>query len=154
MATKADFSPEEWGLVYWAPKAAAGVIMEADLTFMSAAKETIAVMKAGHAARDKYPGNPLIQDLIPKARMKGEPEIPEPKSPFPNLKADDVIAKIREAVALVQQKAPAQAADYKAFVLELANVAANASGEGFLGTGQKVSEKEKAILDKLTAALA
>ena len=66
MATKADFTPEEWGLIYWAPKAAAGTIMEADLTFMSAAKETIAVMKAGNAAREKYPNNKVIQDLIPE----------------------------------------------------------------------------------------
>jgi len=154
MATKADFTPEEWGLIYWAPKAAAGTIMEADLTFISAAKETIAVMKAGNAAREKYPNNKVIQDLIPKARMKDEPVVAEPKSPFPGLNSDQVVAKVKEAVALMQAKAPQEAAEYKAFCLELANVAANASGEGFLGTGKAVSAKEQAVLDKLAAALA
>lgn len=157
MTRKTDFTPEEWALVQNAPTAAAGAVIQADMTFVSAIKEVLAVSRAGVAARQKYRSNELIQDILPgEPPMKGAPKPVEAvKSPFDvaGITLDQVIEKTRDALALVQAKAPAEAGEYKSLILELCDVAANASGEGFLGTGKKVSDKEAAFLAKLKAAL-
>jgi hypothetical protein len=155
MTRQTDFTPEEWALVQNAPTAAAGAVIQADMTFVSAVKEVLAVSRAGVAAREKYKHNELLLDVLPAGpRMKGDPVPVQAKSPFDGITQDQGIEKVREAVAVVQAKAtPSEAAEYKALILELSELAANASGEGFLGTGKKVSDKEAAFLAKLKAAL-
>jgi hypothetical protein len=58
------------------------------------------------------------------------------------------IDALRSAAAIVDQKAPSDAAAYKAWLVHLANNVAEASSEGgFLGFGGvTVSEAEKATL--------
>ncbi len=154
MTTKNDFSADEWALVYNTPTAAAGTVMAADQHVLDVVKETLAVAKAGDRAREKYKDNAIVLETIPRPRMKDEPIVAAPKSPYLGLDQDGCVAKIREACELVARKAtPAEAAQYKEYILELCDVAANASGEGFMGTGPKVSEKEAAFLAKLKAAL-
>ena len=62
---------------------------------------------------------------------------------------------LRSAAAIVDQKAPSDAAAYRAWLLYIANNVAEASKEGgFLGFGGvAVSEAEKATLAEIAAAL-
>jgi hypothetical protein len=65
------------------------------------------------------------------------------------------IDALRSAAAIMDQKAPSDAAAYKAWLVHLANSVAEASSEGgFLGFGGvTVSEAEKATLSEISAAL-
>ena len=65
------------------------------------------------------------------------------------------IEALRSAAAVVDQKAPADAASYKAWLLHTANAVAEASKEGgFLGFGGvAVSDAEKTTLAEIATAL-
>jgi hypothetical protein len=65
------------------------------------------------------------------------------------------IDALRSAAAVVERKAPSDAAAYKAWLLQIANNVAEASKEGgFLGFGGVVvSDAEKATLSEIAAAL-
>jgi hypothetical protein len=62
---------------------------------------------------------------------------------------------LRSAAAIIDQKAPAEAAAYKAWLLHIASNVAEASKEGgFLGFGGvAVSDAEKATLSEIASAL-
>jgi hypothetical protein len=69
---------------------------------------------------------------------------------------DELPERIREAVTTLEQKAtPEEAAEYRQFVLRVADVVAHAHKEGgVLGIGGKeVSEQEQAVLDDLASLL-
>jgi hypothetical protein len=66
-----------------------------------------------------------------------------------------LIDRCKQAVALVEQKSPAEAQDYKRWLLSMAHSTAAASKEGgFLGFGGTVvSETETAAVRDLALAL-
>jgi len=69
---------------------------------------------------------------------------------------DKLMSLVRAGAAAVAQRSPAEAAAYKASVLKVAQVTAEAAKDGgFLGIGGKlISDDEQAALDALKAALA
>jgi hypothetical protein len=69
---------------------------------------------------------------------------------------DELPERIREAVSILEQKSsPEEAAEYRQFILRVADVVAHAHKEGgVLGIGGKeVSEQEQAVLDELANLL-
>ena len=64
MATKADFSHDEWMKVIEAPMLAGVAISMLDMGVISFAKEFSAMLKAVIAAKNDYAGNPLVQAVI------------------------------------------------------------------------------------------
>jgi hypothetical protein len=70
--------------------------------------------------------------------------------------ADRILGTIKEGVALVRAKNPADAATYSAMVMNVAQKTAEAAKEGgFLGIGgTQVSKEEQAALDAIRAAVA
>ena len=68
---------------------------------------------------------------------------------------DACIETLRQAAAIVDAKAPADAAAYKAWLQQISQHVAEASNEGvFLGIGGvPVSEAEKATLTEISSAL-
>jgi hypothetical protein len=144
MTTKADFNAEEWEQIAQAPALAGLMVIFADRG--GTIRETIALGKAYAEAR-REGGTELIQEVVASPsqvdpRSVGGPEqLPE---------------RIREAVAILEQKATSEeAADYRQFILRVADVVAHAHKEGgVLGIGGKeVSEQEQAALDQLASTL-
>jgi hypothetical protein len=73
----------------------------------------------------------------------------------PDVAAATAVAKINEAMAVLNGKATAEEiAEYKAFIYACCDRVANAAGSGLFGSGDpKVSRKEAAALAQIKAAL-
>lgn len=150
MATKADFSNEEWTKVMEAPLLAGMGISLLDIGVVSFAKELHAMIKAVVEAKANYAGNPLVQAVIADFESKADtqPAPPEKKN------SDAILADIGQIVAIVDAKAAGdEARGFKTFLFGISEQVANASGSGFLGFGEKVSDDEKAFLTKLKSTL-
>ena len=146
MTTKSQFNAEEWERVAQAPALASLMVMLADRG--GAIRESIALGKAYAEAR-RDAGSELIEQLV------ASPPRLDPGSVRPLAQAPEQLPqRIREAVGTVQGKAtPEEAAQYRSFILRVADVVAHAAKEGgVLGIGGKeVSEQEQAVLDELSA---
>jgi hypothetical protein len=109
-------------------------------------RETIALGKAYSEAR-REGGTELIQEVV------ASPSRVDPRSVGG---PDQLPGRIREAVTILEQKTtPEEAAEYRQFILRVADVVAHAHKEGgVLGIGGKeVSEQEQAVLDELANLL-
>ena len=158
MVAKTDLTTEEWNLLLGAPTLAAMAVTLADPSGlfgmlkegMSSGRAVLAAMKDPHAdalaqalAHDlaTSEGRHAVSATL-KANLAGKPPA--------EMKAE-VLQSLGRVAALVDQRAPAEAAGFKTWLLHIAEQAAEASTEGgFLGFGGiRVSDAEKATLDDL-----
>lgn len=162
MANKASFRPEEWtkvlesvavtGMAVTAaePSGLWGMLMEAfaggaALAAAKADANANELVKAAIADFETPEGRAAVQEAL-KQRFKGA-------------EATDVVPRaletLRQASAILDAKAPADAPAFKAWLNSIAAKVAEASKEGgFLGFGGvQVSEAEKATLAEIAAAL-
>ncbi|MBO0723204.1 MAG: hypothetical protein J2P41_20440, partial [Blastocatellia bacterium] len=99
--------------------------------------------------------NELIKAIAGDLKSRGgKPELPTVSKDRADIK-NMLIERCQEAVELVQRKSPAEADEYKEWLLELAQATAEASKEGgFLGIGGTlVSDEERRAVDNLAIAL-
>ena len=161
MASKADFTPDEWTKLLESPMMAGLAITAAEPSGLwGLLKESLSSGWALLEARTSGP-NELIKALATdfgtsegrtaardgvQARLSGSK---------PAEIRDKAIAALREAAAIVDAKAPAEADAFKEWLKQIAQKAAEASSEGgFLGFGGvQVSEAEKATLAEIASAL-
>lgn len=161
MAKQDAFSSDEWALLRLAPTlVSAGVAAAEPSGIFSSIKEAAAGAGAMKEALAAASGNELFAALAADGSIPG---MPDPKSllgegtreqQMANFKAV-VLERVKQAVALVAQKAsPAEADAYRQMIVAIAGKAANASKEGgFLGFGGvRVSDKEQAFLDEVKRA--
>ena len=144
MTTKSQFNAEEWDRVTQAPALAALRVMLADRG--GVIRESIALGKAYAEAR-RDAGGELIEGLV-----TSPPQLDPSSMGQPDQLREQLPERIRAAVQTVEEKAtPEEAEQYRAFILRVADVVANAAKEGgVLGIGGKpVSEQEQAVLDEL-----
>jgi hypothetical protein len=149
MTSKAAFNAEEWATVTAGPPLAGLIVIAAERG--GTLRESMEMGRAYKEARQRQPEAQLLDELLtsPPALESGEFKTPEELR-------ERGIAQLREAVALVDEKADAaEAAAYRAFVMELAERAAHAHKTGgFLGFGgHEVSDNERAALDEIGAAI-
>ena len=87
--------------------------------------------------------------------VSAKPEVDRTRFKTPEELKEHSLQNLREAVELVSSKGtPEELAEYKKFILGLADRVANARKEGFLGLGgERVSEDEQAALREIEAAL-
>lgn len=149
MARKADFNAEQWDAVVAGPPAAGLIVIAADRG--GVLKESLSIARAYQEARGAQGGNGLIDDLVAS---------PPPVQPVQARSADqlrtDALQRLRDAVAAVQATGDAEDLDaYRAFVLGVAQRAAEASKEGgILGIGgERVSAAEREAIDEIGRAL-
>ena len=140
MSGKADFSEQEWDLVREGPPAAGMVVLTASRggTF----RETWAMAKSYTEARQQHGASQLLDDLAgerPDLKRYGSPEELEQEG----------LGRLRDAVALVEQKSPEDVEAYKNFTLAVAERVAEAHKE----EGQSVSGGEQEAMEKIRAAL-
>jgi hypothetical protein len=143
MTGSADFTPEEWDAVLEGPTSAGMIVATAERggTF----REAFAMAKAFAEARKEHGDSELLDEIVSE-----KPEMDRTKSRSPEELKANGLERIREAVALVEQKAtPEELADYRRFTLTLANRVAGAKEEG----DQPVSDSETAAIEEIRAAL-
>ena len=148
MTGKADFSPEEWELVLGAPPSAGLVVATAQRggTF----RESFSIAKAYAEARKRHGDSELLDAIV-----SAKPEMDVKRYSSASELERDLLQKIRDAVALVGQKATPEEADaYRRFIADLAERVAEAHREGFLGlTGDRVSEAEREAIERIKEAV-
>src|SRR5262245_4795789 len=144
MATQRDFTTDEWKNISAAPLMAGLMVTLADVGGpVGVAKEAVAVSKAISESATGSAGE-LVRALSEAFKSGARPEMPSvPKDREQALSA--FVAACRNAAATVAAKSPAEAQEFKTWLVSIASEAAEASKEGGLlgwgGTG--VSEHEK-----------
>ena len=138
MATKADFTEEEWDTLQRGVTGAGMYVSLADRDFTDSFGEARALAKYiadNHANSDSA----LIRDIA-RVHSSGFGFKTSPQK-----LEDDTLGALRDSVALLSAKAPDEVEAYKALVLGGANHVADAKGG--------VKEAESAALAKITEVL-
>ncbi len=140
MATKADYSADEWQILQWATMNTMAYLSLADPGFWDSFKEATGAAKF-LAAEQKSNTNPLILDLLGDVRTKRDKEA----TSNPTTLADEVTERVTQAVAIVTEKDAADVDAFKTFILGLAEATA-AAVDG-------VGPTEAAAISKIEIAL-
>ncbi len=162
MASKATFAAEEWQLLLESPMLAAMAVTVAEPSGLwGTIKEGFAASGALGRAKVDASSNPLIKAVVAdfetaegrsvardglKARLSGSK---------PAEIKEKAVESLRQVAALLDAKAPEDAAAFKGWLQTIAREVAEAAKEGgFLGFGGvQVSEAEKATLAEIASAL-
>ena len=163
MADKSSFTKEEWTLLLESPMMAGMAVTAADPSGLwGLLKESFAGGNALAKALSDPGANSLVKALATdfstaEARSAARDGL---KAKFANSKPADVKAKsidtLRQVSALLQAKAPGDAAAFKSWLRQISQTTAEAASEGggLLGFGGvQVSEAEKATLAEISSAL-
>ena len=162
MSSKEDYTPEQWQLLIDVPPMVGTAVMVAGKSGLGSLKEAFALASGVLSGKHGYEDNQLIQSLIESRLKDGQRSQIESltdnpyRSKQPPELADEVAQKCQQANQLLAEKSTVQeAGGYKQWVLAVGQKVAEAAKEGgFLGVGgERVSESEREVLDKLTAAL-
>jgi hypothetical protein len=143
MTGKADFTPEEWDAVLEGPTSAGTIVSTAERggTF----REAFAIAKSFAEARKEHGDSALLDEIV-----SSKPEVDRTRAHSPEEARQHGLERIREAIALVEQKAsPEEVEDYRRFVISLAERVAGAKSEG----EQPQSDAESAAIAEITQAL-
>jgi hypothetical protein len=158
MATKADFTPEEWKQLKNAPMNAAMYIVTASPSGpIGLVKELVAVGTAVADLQKDAGAPPLLKELFPagegeaKAETKTEVKVDD-KDPAQRAA---LLAGLKDTLAVLETKAGGDAPAVKQWIYGVAEKVAGAAKEGgFMGIGGKpLSAEEQAALDELKATL-
>jgi hypothetical protein len=144
MTGSAEFSPEEWDAVLEGPTSAGMIVATAERggTF----REVFAMAKAFAEARKEHGDSELLDEIA-----STKPEVDRTKAgSFEELK-ERGLRRVREGVVLVEQRAtPEELADYRRFVLAVADRVAGAKEER---GDRPVSDAETAAIAEIREAL-
>jgi hypothetical protein len=140
MTGKADFTEEEWNTLREGPPSAGMIVLISSKG--GSFRETWALAKTFAEARQQYGESELLDALV-----ADKPDTPRFHSP--EEAEEKGLELVRQAVALVQAKAPDDVEGYKRFVLEVAQRVAEAHKEG----GEAVSAEEQEAIGKIESAL-
>lgn len=148
MTGKADFTAEEWDAVLEGPPSAGLVVIASDRG--GSVRESFSMAKVYAEARKNHGDSELLDEIAAT-----KPEMDHTRAHSLDELRDHSLQVVRDAVALVEGKAtPEEAAEYRKFILTLADKVANARREGFMGlSGERVSEAEQAALDSVAEAV-
>jgi hypothetical protein len=156
MSTIKDYSAEEWKAISGAPVAAGLLITLSDASGpVGIAKEAMAVGKAisQSAVAD---ASELVKAIAESAKPGGgRPELPDVPTGDRAKATETLLGVIKNAVAAVQAKSPAEVQGYKIWLASVATEVSQASKEGgFLGIGGTlVSREEQDALKQLADVL-
>ena len=162
MADKSNFTPDEWKVLLQGVMAAGIAITAAEPSGLRGLlKEGFAEVRRSWQRPRRYPStNGLIKAVVNDfGAAEGSAARDGLKTRFKQSKPAEIkeacIATLRQAAAIVDAKAPGDAAAYKAWLQQISQHVAEASKEGgFLGIGGvPVSDAEKATLTEISSAL-
>jgi hypothetical protein len=162
MADKASFTAEEWKKLVESPMLASMAVTAAEPSGLwGLLKESFAASGVLARAKTEAGANQLVKAVVAEfetaegrgiardglqARLKGSK---------PEQASSNATEGLRQVAALLDAKAPADAAAFKSWLQSIAQHVAEASKEGgFLGFGGvQVSDAEKATLGQIASAL-
>jgi len=162
MPDKSNFTPDEWKLLLESVMTAGIAISAAEPSGLwGLLKESFAEGKALMTAKLDPGADALIKAVVADFETADGRRIARDglKEKFTGSKPAEIKAKcidtLRQAGAVVDAKAPADAAAFKGWLRQISQHVAEASKEGgFLGIGGvAVSEAEKATLKEISSAL-
>jgi len=145
MTGKADFSEEEWQLISQGPPTAGMIVITAQRggTF----RETFSLAKSYVEARQQHRGESAVIDDIVSSR----PELDRTRAHSPDELREHGLQHLRDAVALLESKAPGEVEAYRQFTLGLARNVADAHRER--GNEEPASAAEQAAIAEISTAL-
>ena len=155
VSNQSDYTSEEWNMIVSGPVVAGSVIVVADPAIFGSIKETAAIAKV-IAERGQSSDVELIKAIGEAVRGGHKPQTPDvPKDQGTEAIMKALIYECRRTVKIVMEKSPDEAEPYARYLLDIAEVTAEASKEGgFLGFGgTRVSEQEEAALQHLAEGL-
>jgi hypothetical protein len=159
MASKADFTSEEWAQIRRSPVMASVAVVAASPSGpIGVVKEMFAVGKLIAETKSKTGANGLVDALVGEIASGEGMEQARPTE-LKGMSADQArshaVSELKTVAALVERKAPGDAAGFKVWLQDVAQRTANAAKEGgFLGIGGTlVSSEEKSALDATASAL-
>lgn len=162
MAGKANFAPDEWARVVASPMVAGMAITAADPGGLwGMLQETFAGGRSLLDAKQNTTANPLakavaedITNTATRSAVRERMQAQFRGVPLAEIKAR-TIEELRSVAALVDAKAPDDAAGFRAWLQDVAQRAAEAGKEGgFMGFGGvAVSDAERATLAEISSAL-
>jgi membrane-bound lytic murein transglycosylase B len=163
MANKQNFKPEEWTKILESTMLAGMAVSAAEPSgLLGALKEAVASSSTLAKAKSDPGANELVKAVVSDFETKeGRTAVQEAlRQQLAGAKkpADVVersLANLKEVSAILNAKAPQDAAGFKAWLQTMSENVAEASSEGgFLGIGGvKVSDAEKATLADISKAL-
>ena len=162
MASKLDFTPEEWTTLRTAPAFVGGAMLAASPDgFLTSIREAFSMGSSSFTTLKAHEHVPLLKEIMTdkdklvddmKAKLGTGGDAAARRA---KLHAE-AIASVKQAIAILMQKGtPEDVAAYRAWISAVAEgVAKAASSGGFLGfVGEKVSVAEKTFMGEVTAAL-
>ena len=159
MATKTDFTAEEWQQIQRAPfMAGLAVVAASPSGPFGVVKELFAVGKKLGEVKTQGTSNDLIKALVGdiEAGAKDLSAPAELKGKRPEEVKSYAIESVRQVAALIDKKTkPDEAQGFKQWLVSVAQKVAEAAKEGgFLGIGgTRVSEAEAATIKELSTSL-
>jgi len=159
MATKADFTVDEWTQIQRAPfMAGLAVVAASPSGPFGVVKELFAVGRMLGAVKTQGTSNDLIKALVAdiEAGAKDLSAPAELKGKTPEQVKTYAIESLRQVAALIDKKTkPDEVQGFKQWLVSVAQKVAEAAKEGgFLGFGgTQVSEQEAATIKELSTAL-
>jgi hypothetical protein len=140
MTSKALFTDDEWHILQWAVTDTMAYVSMADSGFWDTFKEATAAAKFMAKAKSDS-GSPLIHDLAGDVKVGRDKQVAHDRADM----AGEVVARVKEAAAIVAAKSPADLAAFKGFILGIAQATADAT--------KGVSDHEATAIAKLQDAL-
>jgi hypothetical protein len=140
---KAGFAEAEWSRVLEGPPSAGMLVMAAQRG--GTLRESFAMAKAYTEARKQHGQSELIDEIV-----SAKPKMDHTRYHSPDELRTACLGHLTAAVGVLEGKAtPSEVADYKRFVLAVAEKVAAAHRED----GQAVSQAERDAIDQITGAL-
>lgn len=166
-----NYSEDEWSIILATPQLVGLAMTGAGGSgIIGSTKEMFASARSMMDAKKEYGSNTVIQAIVPNTTdaskawddAKKQRTILMDKLKSKNIKSQEqltemILSDCKEAISVLEQKeSPEVVADYKKWILEIAEKVANAAKEGsFLGFGgEQFSEKEQELFEKLKSTLA
>jgi hypothetical protein len=138
MATKSDFTEQEWDQLRKGATGAGFLVSVSDRSFLDGFKEAGSLAK--HLAGGRAGSSELVRELAGERGMgfgvRSSPQEIE----------SETLEALRSAVSTLEAKAPDEVEAYKSFVLAVAEAVGKAAGGG--------DEAEAAAVEKIRSALA
>ena len=144
MTGKADFTEEEWHLVVQGPPTAGMIVLTAQRggTF----RETFSIAKSYVEARKQHGASELLDEIV-----SSKPELDRTRYHSPEELRQHGLQHLRDAVALLETKAPGEVEPYRKFAVGLAGNVADAHREH--GNDDNASDAERAAITEIAGAL-
>ena len=138
MATKADFTEQEWDALQKGVTGAGFMVAVSDRSFFDSFKEAGALARHVSGARQSG-SSELIREL---GEMRGTGF---GMTDSPQTIETETMTALRTAIQALESKAPDEVDDYRSFVVEVAQSVGDAAGGGETAEGKAVQKIKSAV---------